>query len=75
MPLLSFWIDLPYQPPFDFELPNYKVVGRTIMDFARNYPYDEDDAPAEIEMDAEQIHCLTWDMLSLAEIRKSLFLT
>ena len=59
-------LDLPYQPPFDSELPNYKNVGKTLFKLAHSYPYDDSPA-AEIAMDEEAVKVTTWDLLALPE--------
>ncbi|EDR11639.1 uncharacterized protein LACBIDRAFT_314063 [Laccaria bicolor S238N-H82] len=33
-------LDLPYKPPIDFELPDYKVVGQTLRNLAYSVPFD-----------------------------------
>ncbi|KAF5386070.1 hypothetical protein D9615_002689 [Tricholomella constricta] len=60
-------LDLAYQPPFDFELPDYKNVGKTLMNHAYSYPYD--DSPViEIEVKEDDVQLSTWDTLPLKEI-------
>ncbi|KAF8233368.1 hypothetical protein L208DRAFT_1395830 [Tricholoma matsutake] len=62
-------LDLPYQPPFDFELPTYKDVGKSLLKLAHSYPYDEDDSPAvEITIDEEAVEVTTWKMFALPEL-------
>ncbi|KAL0956969.1 hypothetical protein HGRIS_003071 [Hohenbuehelia grisea] len=34
-------LELPYTPPFDFELPNYKELGASFLQVTRSYPVDE----------------------------------
>ncbi|GLB44999.1 hypothetical protein LshimejAT787_1900770 [Lyophyllum shimeji] len=60
-------LNLAYQPPFDFHLPNYREVGTTLLRFAHSYPYD-DTPVAEIEVNAEDIQRPGWDMLQLPEL-------
>ncbi|KAF9783692.1 hypothetical protein BJ322DRAFT_873988 [Thelephora terrestris] len=54
-------VEVPYQPPFDFEMPNYKVLGTKLREMARSYKYEEDPvlddfdyvfdiSPAELEL-------------------------
>ena len=63
----NYCLDLPYDPPFDFEIPNYKEVGKTLFKLAHSYPYD--DSPAtEITMDEEAVKVTTWNLLELPEI-------
>ncbi|KAI6165977.1 hypothetical protein EDD17DRAFT_1549871 [Pisolithus thermaeus] len=35
--------EVPYEPPF--ELPNYREVGKTLIDLIRSYPVDDDPPP------------------------------
>lgn len=66
---VPFGLDLPYQPPFDFELPTYKDVGKSLLKLAHSYPYDEDDSPAvEITIDEEAVEVTTWKMFALPEL-------
>ncbi|KAJ3934162.1 MAG: hypothetical protein NXY57DRAFT_1037043 [Lentinula lateritia] len=49
-------LDLPYQPPFDLEMPDYKVLGKTIMEASRNGAFLEPlESPVEFEIRAEDI--------------------
>ncbi|KAJ3866095.1 hypothetical protein EV359DRAFT_62601 [Lentinula novae-zelandiae] len=49
-------LDLPYQPPFDLEMPDYKVLGKTIMEASRNGAFHEPlESPVEFEIRAEDI--------------------
>ncbi|KIK69311.1 hypothetical protein GYMLUDRAFT_644327 [Collybiopsis luxurians FD-317 M1] len=42
-------LDLPYQPPFDFELPDYKVLGKAVMDASRNgWFLNDPEAPSPV---------------------------
>ncbi|KAJ7612141.1 hypothetical protein FB45DRAFT_803433 [Roridomyces roridus] len=41
-------LDVPYSPPFDFPLPDYKAVGANLLNLAHSYPYD-DAAPVHID--------------------------
>ncbi|KAF8149410.1 hypothetical protein B0H34DRAFT_679211 [Crassisporium funariophilum] len=58
-------LDLPYQPPFDFELPDYKVVGKTLRDLAYSCPYDDSPSPVDLEFAVSDLEKTTWDMLTL----------
>lgn len=50
------YVDLPYQPPFDLEMPDYKVLGKTIMEASRNGAFLEPlESPVEFEIRAEDI--------------------
>lgn len=60
-------LDLPYQPPFDFDLPNYKEVGKDLAKLAFSFPID-DTPPAEIEINQEDIEPVSWDLLSLPDL-------
>ncbi|KAF8907923.1 hypothetical protein CPB84DRAFT_1959466 [Gymnopilus junonius] len=60
-------LDIAYEPPFDFVLPNYKEVGKTLFDLAHSTPYD-DVAPVEIEISPCQIGESKWDFISLPEL-------
>lgn len=64
---ITICLDLPYQPPFDFDIPNYKEVGTALSKLAHSYPYD-DSPPVEITMDEEMGKLTTWDMLALPEL-------
>ncbi|KAJ3847709.1 hypothetical protein EV368DRAFT_68878 [Lentinula lateritia] len=49
-------LDLPYQPPFDLEMPDYKVLGQTIMEASRNGAFYEPlESAVEFEIRAEDI--------------------
>jgi len=34
--------EVPYQPPFDFEMPNYKALGAKLREMAHSYKYEDD---------------------------------
>ena len=34
--------EVPYQPLFDFEMPNYKVLGAKLREMAHSYKYEDD---------------------------------
>ena len=42
-------IEVPYQPPFDFELPDYKVLGAKLREMAHSYKYDDDPVPDDFD--------------------------
>ena len=58
-------IDLPYQPPFDFELPDYKVLGKNLRNLAHSCPYDDTPSPPELDIVVSDIAISTWDMIKL----------
>ncbi|KAF9650952.1 hypothetical protein BDM02DRAFT_3184894 [Thelephora ganbajun] len=35
-------VEVPYQPPFDFEMPDYKVLGVKLREMAHSYKYEDD---------------------------------
>ncbi|KAJ7031032.1 hypothetical protein C8F04DRAFT_1263303 [Mycena alexandri] len=53
-----------YAPPFDFPLPEYSTVGKTLLGLAHSYSYD-DTACAEIEPAVESG---LWSMLMLPDL-------
>ncbi|KAJ6526956.1 hypothetical protein DFH09DRAFT_1187205, partial [Mycena vulgaris] len=53
-----------YRPPFDFSLPNYSSVGKTLLTMAQSYPHN-DTPPAELE---PTVDSGTWEMFILPEI-------
>ncbi|KAF9258874.1 hypothetical protein L218DRAFT_964170 [Marasmius fiardii PR-910] len=61
-------LDLPYQPPLDFELPNYKEVGKVLMSISRNVVFDEPQSPLEFVPNAEDIAQIPWNMIPLPEL-------
>jgi len=34
--------EVPYQPPFDFNMPDYKVLGAKLREMAHSYKYEDD---------------------------------
>ncbi|KAF8704396.1 hypothetical protein AX14_014033 [Amanita brunnescens Koide BX004] len=54
-------LDLPYQPPFDFELPNYEQVGKSLWSLLHSCPAD-DTPPPEHEPDLSHFKP-DWDLL------------
>ncbi|KAL0057878.1 hypothetical protein AAF712_002950 [Marasmius tenuissimus] len=61
-------LDLPYQPPFDLQLPNYREVGQTLMGLSRNLALEEPQPLAEISLRTEDIRQVSWDMIPLPEL-------
>lgn len=67
-------LDMPYQPPFDFELPDYKVVGKTLVELSYSQPYyDEDTPPEDLEIDIDGMGMTSWNMLHVPNVGTSLF--
>jgi hypothetical protein len=60
--------DLPYEPPFDFELPDYKQVGRMLFQIGHSFQYDDAPAPADLEIAATELEEANWNMISLPEL-------
>lgn len=61
-------IDLPYEPPFDFELPDYKKVGRTLFQIGHSFRYDDAPALADLEIAASELEEANWNMICLPEL-------
>ncbi|KIY48664.1 hypothetical protein FISHEDRAFT_58756 [Fistulina hepatica ATCC 64428] len=40
--------DSPYCPPFDFDIPDYKVLGAEVLRVAQSFPYDDSQQQPEI---------------------------
>ncbi|KJA15477.1 hypothetical protein HYPSUDRAFT_1068356 [Hypholoma sublateritium FD-334 SS-4] len=57
-------LDLPYHPPFDFELPDYVQAGRTLLGLAHALPYDE--VPVS-DFEVARLYSPTWDNIPLPE--------
>ena len=68
-------IDLPYQPPLDFELPDYKVLGKNLWNLAHSCPCDDLPSPPELDIVVSDIEISTWDMLKLPPLSKFINLT
>lgn len=34
--------EIPYQPPFDFKMPDYKELGAKLREMAHSYKYEDD---------------------------------
>jgi hypothetical protein len=45
--LNCFFADLPYAPPFDFNLPDYTQLGKALLDVTR--PYHVDDSEPQLD--------------------------
>jgi hypothetical protein len=63
----SQYADSPYKPPLDFDLPDYKAFGATLLDLTRSYHFD-DASPPELDEDFGFISPLNWDMLALPKL-------
>jgi hypothetical protein len=59
--------DLPYEPPIDFELPNYTDVGKALFNLAHSPHYDDTPVP-EMDFPVDQIEMVPWDMFALPEL-------
>ncbi|KAF9076442.1 hypothetical protein BDP27DRAFT_1313325 [Rhodocollybia butyracea] len=55
-------LDLPYQPPFDFEMPDYKVLGKSFMDASRKGAFYEPIPDVEIDIKPEDIELCNIDL-------------
>ncbi|KAF9553902.1 hypothetical protein CPC08DRAFT_822034 [Agrocybe pediades] len=60
-------LDLPYEPPFDFALPNYTEVGKSLFELAYSVPVDDALPPVEIDMPASEIESIVYDLGPLPE--------
>jgi hypothetical protein len=61
------YADGPYKPPLDFDLPDYKAVGATLLGLTRSYHFD-DASPPELDEDFGFTSPLKWDMLTLPKL-------
>ncbi|KAF9478354.1 hypothetical protein BDN70DRAFT_836229 [Pholiota conissans] len=61
-------LDLPYAPPFDFELPDYKQVGKTLFQLAHSCYYDDAPLLPEPDFKAAELENIEWDMIPLPAI-------
>ncbi|KAK0475801.1 hypothetical protein IW261DRAFT_458709 [Armillaria novae-zelandiae] len=55
-------LDSPYVPPFDFDFPDYKSVGKTLLEITRAPPY-EDEPPPFPEVKDDELGMIAWDRL------------
>ena len=60
-------IDLPYDPPFDFQLPNYADVGKSLFHLAHSIPIDDTPPPVEIDIAPSDIEMAQYDLNPLPE--------
>jgi len=58
-------LNLPYDPPVDFELPDYKVLGKNLRHLAYSCPYDDSPSPPQLDIVISDIAVSSWDMLKL----------
>ncbi|PBK89566.1 hypothetical protein ARMGADRAFT_325737 [Armillaria gallica] len=55
---------MPYVPPFDFDFPDYKSVGKTLLEITRAPPY-ENEPPPMPEVKDDELGMIAWDRLLL----------
>ncbi|KAK0440307.1 hypothetical protein EV421DRAFT_793197 [Armillaria borealis] len=61
-------LDTPYVPPFDFDFPDYKFVGKALLEITRAPPY-EDEPPPMPEVKDDELGMTAWDrLLPLADL-------
>ncbi len=53
---------MPYVPPFDFDFPDYKSVGKTLLEITRAPPY-ENEPPPMPEVKDDELSTIAWDRL------------
>lgn len=49
-------LEVPYCPPIDFELPDYKQVGKTWWQLAHSYHYDDAPPPVIDDIDPASLN-------------------
>ena len=64
-------VDLPFQPPFDFELPDYKEIGKSLRQLAISGHCFETFVLPEPEMPVSELESVNWNMMPLAPLGKS----
>lgn len=57
--------DIPFQPSYDFDLPDYKQLGKALFQLAHSGPYEEVAPPPEPTIDLEKAN---WNMIPLPDI-------
>lgn len=67
--LTARFVDLPYRPPFDFELPDYAQVGKTLFGLAHAPRHDEVQVP---DFEVMRLDSPTWDSMPLPELGLSM---
>ncbi|KAK0443106.1 uncharacterized protein EV420DRAFT_1649390 [Desarmillaria tabescens] len=55
-------LDMPYVPPFEFDFPDYKSVGKTLREISHAPPY-EDEPPPLPEVKDDDLGMTAWDRL------------
>jgi len=68
------FLDLPYQPPFDFNIPDYREVGKTIRELAFSFPFDDVPGPPDPDFPASELDKISWDMISLPPLGQLRFI-
>ena len=63
--LLTSVLDLPYQPPIDFDLPNYYEVGRTLREAAYSFPRIDVVPPPEHDIAPADLGVPSWNFFDL----------
>ncbi|TRM70327.1 hypothetical protein BD626DRAFT_580435 [Schizophyllum amplum] len=48
-------LDLPYVPPFDFEMPDYKKVGAAVTEIMHSYAYEDTAPPPDPTIDEKDL--------------------
>lgn len=65
---------MPYQPPFDFDIPDYKEVGKTIRELAFSFPFDDVPGPPDPDFPVSELDKISWDMISLPPLGQLRFI-
>ncbi|KAH9484775.1 hypothetical protein JR316_0001677 [Psilocybe cubensis] len=58
-------LDIPFQPSYDFDLPDYKQLGKTLFQLAHSVPYEDVSPPDEPII---QLESANWNMIHLPEL-------
>ncbi|KAK0199738.1 hypothetical protein DFS33DRAFT_1364644 [Desarmillaria ectypa] len=53
-------LDMPYVPPFNFEFPDYKSVGKTLLEITRAPLYEAEPPPLP-EVKDDELDVIAWD--------------
>ncbi|PPQ80204.1 hypothetical protein CVT25_003557 [Psilocybe cyanescens] len=61
-------LDIPFQPHYDFELPDYKQVGKTLFQLAHSNLFEEVAPPPQPNISPSDLEKLNWDMIPLPDI-------
>lgn len=67
---MTFAVDLPYQPPFDFELPDYRELGKALRQAAFSVAFEDPVTLPEPSIPSE-IFTDPWGTVPLPEIGRS----